>query len=242
MENKEDIINDLLKDLKQDEHISINLPSKGMTYKFTNPDDQNVYLRPMTFDDEKALASARKLGKDPSNLLLERCVDNLNIEQLYPFDKLYIIMKLRELSYGEDYQTKVICSKCQGEADIVVPISKLPVKEVEEDFEDPKTIHLPKINKNVKVRMPRVGDEKYFKNSDSIGDHLWRFVLSIEDISDKVIIAGVLKRLPLVDIKTILKHMNLEYGIQTKIHFECDLCGGGSVIDLPIDENFFNVN
>jgi hypothetical protein len=242
MENKEDIINDILGELQVEKAIPITLPSRGVAYNFDNPDNKEVYLRPMTFEDEKVLSSARKLGKDPSNLLLERCIENLKVDQLYPFDKLYLIMKLREISYGEDYKARVVCSKCQGEADITVNINKLPIREVEEDFQDPIEIYLPKIGKKAKVSFPRVRDEKYFTSSESVGDHLWRFVTEINGVSDKVIIAEVIKKLPLVDIKTILKSLSLEYGIETKIHFVCDLCGGGSIIELPINENFFNVN
>ena len=242
MENREDIINDILGNIIEDEYIAISLPSKGLTYTFEDEDDKTVYIRPMTFDDEKSLTSSRKLGNDPATMLLERCTKNIKCDQLYPFDKLYIIMKLREISYGEEYNTRIICSNCQGEADITVPIDKLPVREVEDTFEDPVEITLPKIGKKIKLTYPRVKDEKYFKSVDSVSDHLWRFVTEIEGVSDKVVIAEVIKKLPLVDIKTILKHMNLEYGIQTKIHFECTICGGGSLVDLPIDENFFNVN
>jgi len=44
MENKEDIINDLLKDIKQDESVEVELPSKGFLYKFEDEDKKSTRL------------------------------------------------------------------------------------------------------------------------------------------------------------------------------------------------------
>ena len=242
MENREDIINDILKDLKQDEAIQVELPSKGILYKFENEEDRSVYLRPMTFEDEKYLATAKKSGKDPANLLLERCVSNIEVNHLTSADKLFLILKLRELSYGDTYDARVVCSKCESEAEIGIIISELPVKELPEDFTDPVVVTLPKLGKEAKVRIPRVKDEQYLKNSQTAADQIWRFVSEIAGVTDKSIISELLKKLPLVDVKTIINAMNVDYGVETKIHYQCDYCGGGSIIDLPINENFFNVN
>ena len=242
MENKEDIINDILKDLKQEKSIQVSLPSRGILYRFADEEDPHVYLRPMTFEDEKHLATARKSGKDPANMLLERCVSNVDVNQLVSFDKLYLILKLREISYGDTYDARVVCPKCDAEAEIGLNISELPVKELPEDFTDPITVMLPKLNKEAKVRIPRVKDEQHLRNAQTAADQIWRFVVEIAGVTDKSIIAELLKKLPLVDVKTIINAMNVECGIETKIHYQCDYCGGGSIVDLPINENFFNVN
>ena len=242
MENKEDIINDLLKDIKQDESVEVELPSKGFLYKFEDEDKKVVYLRPMTFEDEKHLTMVQRSAKDPANLLLERCVSNLDVNQLTSSDKLYLILKLREISYGDTYDARVVCPKCNAEAEIGIDISNLPVKELPENFVDPVTVTLPKLGKEAKVRIPRVKDEQYFKNSKTASDQIWRFVTEVAGITDKSIIAELIKKLPLVDIKTIINAMGVQYGVETKIHYDCDFCGGGSIIDLPINENFFNVN
>lgn len=242
MENREDIINDILGNLTVDEYVPVEVPSKNKGYKFKEGQD-GISLRPMTFEDEKILANSKKMGKDPLNTLLQRCIsDNVDVEGLYLFDKLYLIMKLRQISYGEEYKSLVICQKCSAESEISIAIDQIPVDFVDDDFEDPIELTLPKIGKQVKIRVPRVSDEPNLSNLDNLSKYLWKFVLEINGVSDKTIISEVIKKLPLVDTKTIINALNVEKGIKTKFHYECDACGGGSVIDLPIDENFFNVN
>lgn len=242
MENREDIINDILGNLTSDEYVPVELPSRNKGYKFKEG-DEGVSIRPMTFEDEKVLANSKKMGKDPLNVLLQRCIStNVDVDGLYLFDKLYLIMKLRQISYGEEYKSLVICQKCSAETEISITIDKIPVDFVDDSFEDPIELTLPKIGKKVKIKIPRVSDEPSLSNLDKLGNNLWKFVLEINGVSDKTIISEVVKKLPLVDTKTIINALNVEKGIQTKFHYECDECGGGSVMNLPIDENFFNVN
>ena len=64
----------------------------------------------------------------------------------------------------------------------------------------------------------------------------------IEGHTDKSIISAVMDKLPLKDVRTILNAIKSEYGVDTKIKFSCKDCGGVSVVDLPIDANFFDVS
>ena len=151
-------------------------------------------------------------------------------------------MKLREISYGDDYNTLLICSHCKAENPTVVKLSQLNVNPVPDDFEDPVTVLLPSINKEAKVRLPRVRDEKVMVDTEAALDQLWRFVSEIDGHTDKSIIAAVVDKLPLKDIRTILNSIKTDFGVDTKIKFECNNCGGVTVVDLPIDANFFDVN
>ena len=195
----------------------------------------------MTFEDEKSIVSAKK-EQDPVNLVLQRCVTNVKVLDLLPMDKLFLIMKLREISYGDDYNTLLICQECKAENPTTVKLSQLNVNPVPDDFEDPIVISLPQLGKDIKVRQPRVRDEKIFEDTTSALDQLWRFVVEIEGHKDKSIIAAVIDKLPLKDVRTLLNSIKSEYGVDTKIKFACKDCGGVSVVDLPIDANFFDVN
>ena len=101
---------------------------------------------------------------------------------------------------------------------------------------------LPTIKKEAKVRLPRVRDEKMMQDTQTALDQMWRFVVEIDGHTDKSIIAPVVDKLPLKDIRTILNAVKTDYGVDTKIKFECNSCGGVTVVDLPIDSNFFDVN
>ena len=97
----------------------------------------------MTFDDEKALLANKDPNIDPINILLNRCLSNLTVNELYQMDKLYILMKLREISYGDEYNLEISCPSCQKDSSVMFKLSELPIKEVSEDFSDSVEITLP---------------------------------------------------------------------------------------------------
>jgi len=237
---KQNIIDDLLKELPTNTAVEVDLPSECRVYELEDP-DMPVTIRPMTFEDEKNIVSAKK-EQDPVNLVLQRCVTNVKILELLPMDKLFLIMKLREISYGDDYNTLLICQECKAENPTTVKLSQLNVNPVPDDFEDPITITLPQLAKDIKVRQPRVRDEKIFADPTTALDQLWRFVVEIDGHTDKSIISAVIDKLPLKDVRTLLNAIKSDYGVDTKIKFACTDCGGVSVVDLPIDANFFDVS
>jgi hypothetical protein len=239
-EAKQAVIDDILKELPTDTAVEVELPSECRVYSLEDP-GAPITIRPMTFEDEKALISAGK-ADDPVNLILQRCTTNIRVPDLLSMDKLYLIMKLREISYGDDYHTLLVCSHCKAENPTTVKLSQLNVNPVPDDFEDPITVFLPTIKKEAKVRLPRVRDERMMADTEAALDQLWRFVVDIDGHTDKSIIAPVVDKLPLKDIRTILNAIKTDFGVDTKIKFECDSCGGVTVVDLPIDSNFFDVN
>tara|TARA_A100000172_G_scaffold69940_3_gene50171 strand:- start:782 stop:1378 length:597 start_codon:yes stop_codon:yes gene_type:complete len=198
-------------------------------------------MRPMTFEDEKSLITSPQ-GQDPINIILTRCCTNINVGELLPMDKLYLIMKLREISYGDDYHTMLICPHCKHENPTVVKLSKLNVNPVPDDFTDPVDVLLPSLGKEAKVRLPRLVDEKFMKTTEESLANIWRFVVELDGHRDKQIISSVLKKLPIKDMRVILKAMKADYGVDTKVKFDCAGCGVQSVVELPIDSNFFDVN
>ena len=237
---KQNIIDDLLKDLPENTAIEVDLPSECRVYELEDP-DMPITIRPMTFDDEKSIVSAKK-EHDPVNLVLQRCVTNIKVPELLPMDKLYLIMKLREISYGDEYNTLLICQECNAENPTTINLSQLNVNPVPDDFSDPIELELPQLNKKINVRLPRVKDERLFLDTETALNQLWRFVVDIDGHTDKSIISAVMDKLPLVDVRTILNTIKSEFGVDTKIKFVCKECGGVSVVDLPIDANFFDVS
>ena len=237
---KQKIVEDILKDLPADSSVEIELPSENRVYELEDP-GAAITLRPMTFEDEKQIVTAKK-NQDPVNIILQRCTTNINIADLLSIDKLYLIMKLREISYGDDYNTLLICSTCKSENPMTIKLSELNVNPVPDDFTDPVEVVLPSINKTCKVSFPRVRDEKLLTDVSKTLDEIWRFIKEIDGHTDKSIISEVVNKLPIKDMKTILNAMKTEFGVDTKIKFGCNNCKEVSVVDLPIDANFFDVS
>ena len=158
-------------------------------------------------------------------------------------DKVYLVLKLREISYGDEFQANITCAKCHTETPIKFNLKELPVKYFSEDIQIPKEIELPVIQKKAKIRFPTVGDEAILSNSDSALAQLWRFVVEIDGHSNKEIISEVLSKLPIKDAHTIIDAISGdEFGVQTRVKFQCYQCRENATIDLPIGSDFFTVS
>jgi len=237
---KQQIVDDILKELPISSDIEVELPSRCLAYKLPNP-EKSVTIRTMSFDDEKLLATSK--GKaDPIGIILSRCVTNINVTELFPMDKLYLLLKLREISYGDEYNCTVPCPHCSTENKMCIQLSQLPVVQVPDNFEDKMEVDLPVLKKKAIVKMPRAKDEPYLSDLDKVSTNLWRFIEKIDNYEDKVIISKVLEKLPIKDIKTITNALKIEFGVQTKISMECSQCRKPSTHELPITPNFFDVN
>ena len=155
---------------------------------------------------------------------------------------MLLLLKIREISYGETYPAKVSCPKCESESEINIDLSKLIIKYIPEDLADPREITLPKLKKKVKVRFPRVADEQFLNTQEQIYNNIWRFVTELDGTSDPVFISKAIPRMHIRDIKFILSHiMRGDLGLDPKFILQCGACGGESEMSVPINENFFSV-
>tara|TARA_Y100000034_G_C6881349_1_gene403903 strand:+ start:714 stop:1478 length:765 start_codon:yes stop_codon:yes gene_type:complete len=239
-DKKKEIISEILGDLAGGGETTVDLPSRGVGYTLVDS-SKPITLRPMSFDDERVLANSRADSGDTINMVLQRCVSNIDVNSLYIFDKIFLIMKLRELSYGKDFSAIVTCKSCRADTNVTFDLSILPVNVVPESFGSVVTIALPAIQKEAQVRIPRVADEPYFRGTDLLGN-LWRFVLSVDGHDNKEIISAVISKLPVRDIHTIVNYISGEkFGIQSTVKFMCDHCQDVSIMELPIESNFFSV-
>jgi hypothetical protein len=218
----------------------VELPSNGKFYK----NSTGIKIRPMNLEDEKAIALAKGKVDDPINIVLSRCVEGVDIDELLILDKLALIFNLRAISYGDIYKCIGICMECNAENDMNVPLLSLPLEKIGDDVSDPREIELPVLKKKVKVIFPRVVHEQYINTKEKVFDNLWRFVISVDGTTDKTLISKFLSdpRLPLKDVHTIINCITgIGYGVQTKVKFECQSCKTHNVIDLPLGADFFTV-
>jgi hypothetical protein len=233
-------LDDIFANLPTEVETVIELPSKC---KFYN--SKSVTIRPMTFEDEKAMVLARKDKQDTINVILARCISGVDVGDLILIDKLYLILKLREISYGDNYSVSVNCGKCTFENKLNFKLSDLPISYFDDAIQEIQEITLPVTKVKVKIRYPRVSDEKYINDDIRVFDNLWRFVVEIQDSDDPVLISKFLKdpRVPLKDMHTITNAIGLsEYGVQTKVRYDCESCGHANVINLPLGADFFTVS
>lgn len=151
----------------------IQLPSRGVVYGDKLPGG-NVELAPMRTKEEKLLASTHN-----RETVLERIVKRCLLTTSLPFenylvsDFFFMLLVIRNLSYGSDYRFKVTCSHCAYvfEHYMEVPggfeIMYLPDGVLQDadgnvpaKFEEPFEVDLPICKKKVNLRLIRLQDEE----------------------------------------------------------------------------------
>lgn len=234
-------VDTILEHLPIETAIEVDLPSRG---RFYGAEGQKVTVRPLTFEDEKALISIKSSKtSNPLSVILSRCIEGVDTGGLVFMDKMFLIMKIRELSYGDEYEATVVCPNCEFDNPLSFKLSKLEVKYIGEDYKEPIAIELPKLKKTVELKLPRVQDEPYVATGELMMDNLWRFIVSLGGNENPVVIAKVIPKLPSADVHTIIKAITTnDYGVETKAKFKCFNCQEVTLIDIPITENFFSVN
>jgi hypothetical protein len=230
----------LFKELKPLEEIELSLPSKSKFYK-----GAKVFLRPMTFEDEKAITVGKKYREDILKILLSRCLKGINSKDVVLMDKLYLLMKLREISYQEKYPTVLACQSCAKPNNLIFTLDDLNIKYLEDDAEIEPEIELPKTKVKVKIKHPRLEDEVYLNDELKIVDNIWRFIVSINGIEDPTLITKFLKdpRIPIQDVHKLIESIfKSDYGVSMTVKFNCDSCNYQNIDTLPLGSNFFSVS
>jgi len=234
-------VNSILEHLPVETAVEVELPSRG---RFYGSEGVLVKVKPLTFEDEKAIVSIKNSKTtNPLSVILSRCVEGVDTNHLVFMDKMFLIMKIRELSYGEEYLAQVICPRCTSENPLSFNLADLEVKYVPDDFTEPIEVDLPRLKKKAAVRLPRVHDEPYVQDGEMMMDNLWRFVISLDENTNPTVISKALRKLPSADVHTLINAITTtSFGIETKAKFKCFNCKEVHLIDIPISENFFSVN
>ena len=240
--SEEEQIASVLEHLPAEVEVEVELPSRGIPY--FGAEGGPAKIRPLTFDDEKAMSTGgNNRDFNAANFLLSRCVLNIDIADVVLIDKLQLLLKIREISYGKDYKVGVVCTNCLHENTLDLQIDQLVVKRVPEDYNFLEhSVLLPTTKKEALVSTLRVRSEKLVEIK-SISANLWRFIKRIGTVTDPIIIPKIVDRLPIAYIHVIVKDISLsEYGVQPHVMYKCDSCSTANKIGLPLDENFFSVS
>lgn len=235
--SKEDEINRILEHMPAELELVADLPSRCKFYNLKDPEIP-VTVRAMKFEDEKLIADSSRKNADPVNTLLSRCVQNLNIDEMFIFDKLPLLLKIREATYGPEYAFSHECGSCGFKGDVQFNLNDLILSVVPDDFTGEEEVMLPVLKKKAIVRHPRVKQEKYISQLNS--QNLWRFIVSIDGCKKADVVAEILKKMPLRDIHALIKAIGGDkYGLEPKMRYVCPNCQEEEVMALPIGTDFF---
>lgn len=238
--DREKELDKLFQNAPIDTEMMVELPSKGKFYKgFVG-----VKVVPLLFEDEQKILFSKKKNSDPTNEILAKCVQGISIKDLLEMDKLHLLLKIKEISYGPDYSFSVICPKCEANTDVTIDVSKhIPVNFIPDDLPDPREVELPVLKVKCVVRFPRVSEESYFADVDTAIKNLYRFVISLDGKEDPVFIAKAIQKMHIRDLKTITKEVHRsEFGADPSFQFECPTCKHLAVMGVPLDSRFFSLS
>ena len=238
-----DAVADLLGNIQSSQDWRpLKLPSRGLAYIDC---DESIMIRPFTFKQERKLRSIKNAGQGAKviNSLIKDCVQGLDYDSMTLEDKNYILFKIREISYGDDYVISAECQECEAMNKLSVAISQVPVLYAEDGYKEPFTITLPDSKQEVRFITPRCKDEVYLESADKLIDNLWRFALSIGKYSEKKVIKGFFEATTVKDIAFFRESVVKErYGMNKQMSYECAECGAVTESSIPFTESFFSVS
>lgn len=242
-------VNQELQDIFGDSPVEVaqefDLPSRGIFYPSKI---SRVKIRPLTFEDEKLVITARKARNDPTDSLLAACVQGVPadfVSNLVIIDKIFLVIKLREISFGKFLKSQIHCPACAGIFEVNVNLEEIPVNTFDKD-EQYLQFTLPKLKKSVKLKPVKARDQKLFDaQGATVYNELYKFIETLAGKSETLILSEATKKLHVVDTQTILQRITLEgYGIDPRFEYVCEGeggCGYRGLMSIPIDEDFFSV-
>ena len=238
-----DAVADLLSNVTTNQDWrALKLPSRGLAYVNC---DESVMIKPFTFAQERKLRSIKNgvQGMRVINTLIEESVQGLDYHAMTLEDKNYILFKLREISYGDDYTIQAECQECQSNNKLTVKISEVPVTYAPDGYEEPLTVVLPDSQQEVRFVTPRCKDEIYLESAGKLIDNLWRFALSVGKYSEQKVIKGFFEATTVRDLAVFREALTKDnYGMNKSMSYECANCGEVAESMIPFTESFFSVS
>lgn len=236
----------------------VTLPSLGKIY---SPEiDPQVSLRSMSTADEMKRLSQTEFPYRTMCEIIKGCITTP--VSIHPYDMcigdyLFLLHKLRIVTYGSSYTLSSICPYC-GHANIdTVMLDELPVKQYTNSIQDYFYFTLPRTNKQIKIRFQtprildivsqRVSDYRKKSKDKSIDPTIMYTIANlIEEIDGRPVditsAEDWVKTLPMLDTQTILAHankINQEIGLDLDLEAVCDICSLSYKTAFKMTAEFF---
>lgn len=242
----------------------LKLPSQGLL----NPEipEGIITQRCMMVKDQKILSGSDQSAGNALHRLIQATItspEEFDVSKLTVSDTLYILFKLRILSYGKDYKFRTKCPECGRKIEVSVDMSELPVDLLEEDYTEKLIAKLPhrgdtvytklltnrdseEINKEIKRRKKR-------NNSTYESSYALRIARSIEkielaepdkdgktELTKSYEIEKYIESLTDLDASIILAARDsVQFGINPIIEYMCPECREYVDVSVQFSGDFF---
>lgn len=243
----------------------VEIPSHGYLYKDVTDDPDiidngSLRIRPMTVHEEKILTTSRLVKSGQAlDLIFQNCIkSDIDPAELLSSDRVFIMLWLRSVSYGNVYKFNLICQNtaCQKRFEYEVDLSEHPIKEIEDpEISEPFELTLPAMKYKIWFRLPRGKDEieiikmqnkpkKIDDTDDSIVHRLSSILSKVEDPNGQELpsnqFQAFIESLVGRDASAIRKAID-EYdaGVEDIQGIQCPHCDYEFDTAIPITESFF---
>jgi len=243
----------------------VELPSKGRFYPPGHPlhNETAVEIKYMTAKEEDILTDRALLKK---GIAIDRVLENLIVDQRVKLDDLLIgdknaiLVKARTTGYGSEYETRVVCPNCITTCDHSFNLEELTHVDFEDALEQEEVeltdsntfrVTLPMSKVTLECRMLNGRDEssiskKALRNdrkneaSTTLTTQLGLLIISVNGDSDKFTKAKFIAAMPARDsryLRTVMEKVTPN--VDMRQEFECEDCGDASVLEVPLNADFF---
>ena len=215
-----------------------------------------VSIRPMTGEEEQILATPRFVKKGQAiNMIFQKCLkEGVRAENLLTVDRTYLLIYLRGISYGPNYDVEIKCPECETKFSTTIDLNSLYVEHTPDDYGPDLRDVLPTSKLPFSYRLSTGRDEQDIQEhrdrrikafgdngvDDTLTYRTAQLLNDIDGITNKSELQILLKNLPINDVSYIRNLINdPPFGVDTNVEIVCPSCLAEFTLDLPLEANFF---
>jgi len=238
----------------------VDLPTKGRFYPQGHPlhMKEEVEIKLMTAKEEDILVNKSLLKK---GVALDRMLQSLivtagvRLEDLCIGDKNALIVASRISAYGAEYKASVTCPACAAAQEFTFNLEDNTTKTPDDlDLGEAKVTErgtfaftLPRSKAVVETRLLTGRDEKRLlqsskknKNEFTLTDQFKAYIVAVNDVEDRNLIAEFINVMPAFDSKYLRNHYSkIVPNVDLTQFFECFECGHSQDMEVPFTTEFF---
>lgn len=233
------------------------LPSQGKVYEEeVNPE---VILSSMTTKHEMLRLSTNENSQKLMCDILDDCIKSdlgISAYDLCLPDYQFLLYKLREVTFGNEYDMSGICPYCGARNEIHMNLDDVEVIEFSDDVTALTDIILPMTDSELTLTLqtPRMLDtinrqvrqarkrSKNKENSTILYTILNSIVTKDGESFSQIQEEQWVRNLPLADTNVIVStidKLNTSFGLTMQVDHVCDVCGEDITVPFRVNDTFF---
>lgn len=234
----------------------IQLPSKGLLYEGKVPDGL-VTIEPMGTREEKLFSAGDASGSAIIGKVIKACTKlDMDHEDLIVGDRLFLLLHIRMISYGNEYVYPYRCSHCRKRSVGKLNLAELQIKYADEENKGTYEVELPVLGHRVTMRQLTGTDEQKVRKygsrmtkvrSGNVDDvkYVYRLARMVELIDGEQV--GIKEAIELIESLKGIDSLELRDAIEDNgigpmldVNPTCSNCGfENGPMPMPWDSEFF---